>query len=118
MTRSVRVNATMDPSLLERVDHFAAQRYEDRSTAIRQLIDFALRELTKRDALESYRAGRLTLRELGRALALDGWAVHDLLSAEGVAVAQGDRRETKAALGALLSTFGDERPHGGPGPGH
>lgn len=107
----------MDQSLLERVDHFAAQRYEDRSTAIRQLVDFALRELTKREALESYRAGRLTLRELGRALALDGWAVHDLLAVEGVAVAQGDRQETKAALGALVSGLGGGRPQEAPGPG-
>ncbi len=113
MSRSVRVNATMDQSLLARVDQFAAQRYEDRSTAIRQLVDFALRELTKRDALEAYRAGRLTLRELGRVLALEGWAVHDLLAAEGVAVAQGDRRETEAAMSDLVASLSGARARGG-----
>ncbi|MGI9033385.1 MAG: UPF0175 family protein [Acidimicrobiales bacterium] len=106
MTRAVRVNVTMHESLLERVDRFAAGRYEDRSTAIRQLVDFALRELTKRDALEAYQSGRLTLRELGRALGLDGWAVHDLLAAEGVAVAQGDRQETAAALSQVVASLG------------
>ncbi|MDP8977786.1 MAG: hypothetical protein M3N17_04285 [Actinomycetota bacterium] len=98
MSRAVRVNATMDDELLRRVDAFAASRYEDRSTAMRQLVDFALRELHKRDAVDAYRAGRVTLREFARALGLDVWGAHDLLRAEGVAVAHGDRRETRAAL--------------------
>jgi hypothetical protein len=94
----VRVNATMDRSLVERVDAVAARRLEDRSTAIRRLVDFALREHDKRDALDAYQGGRLTLRELGRALGLDAWETHDLLVAEGVAVAQGSREETSQAL--------------------
>lgn len=98
MSRAVRVNATMDQELLRRIDAFAASRYEDRSTAMRQLVDFAVRELQKRDALEAYRTGRVALREFARALGLDTWGAHDLLRVEGVAVAQGDRRETRAAL--------------------
>jgi hypothetical protein len=103
MSRSMRINATMDAELLRRVDAFAAQRYEDRSTAVRQLLDFALRELHKRDALDAYRASRLTLREFARALGLDVWAAHDLLRSEGVAVAQGDRIETRDAFEAVLA---------------
>ncbi|MDQ3454558.1 MAG: ribbon-helix-helix protein, CopG family [Actinomycetota bacterium] len=91
MGQAVRVNATMDEDLLRRVDAFAAERYEDRSTALRQLVAFALRELHKRDALDAYSAGRVTLREFARALGLEIWAAHDLLRAEGVAVAQGER---------------------------
>lgn len=98
MSRSVRINTTMDSELLRRVDAFAERRYEDRSTALRQLVDFALRELATRDAVEAYRRGRVTLREFARALGLDTWSAHDLLRAEGVAVAQGDRAETRAAL--------------------
>jgi hypothetical protein len=93
----------MDAEILRRVDAFAAARYEDRSTAIRQLVDFALRELAKGEAVEAYSAGRLTLRELGGALGLDVWAVHDLLASEGVAVAQGRRDETRGDLEAVLS---------------
>jgi Arc/MetJ-type ribon-helix-helix transcriptional regulator len=103
MSRAVRVNATMDEELLRRVDAYAKDRFEDRSTAVRQLLDFALRELQKRDALTAYGAGRLTLRELGRALGLDTWATHDLLRAEGVDVARGDREETAEALDAILT---------------
>lgn len=99
---TVRVNATFDPGLLERVDAFAARHHEDRSAAIRQLIDFGLRELAKRDALTAYAAGRLTIREFAASLGLDTWAAHDLLASEGVDIAQGDRSETTADLAALL----------------
>jgi len=106
MSRSVRINATMDEELLKRLDAFAAQRYEDRSTAVRQLLDFALREMRKREALDSYKAGRLTLREFARALGLDVWAAHDLLRASGVAVAQGDRLETSASFEKVIAGAG------------
>ena len=48
----------MGEDLLRRVDAFAAERYEDRSTALRQLVAFALRELHKRDSMDAYAAGR------------------------------------------------------------
>lgn len=44
----------------------------------------------------------MTLREFARSLRLDAWAAQDLLSAHGVAVAQGGRGATAAALAALL----------------
>lgn len=47
MARTVRINATLDTDLLVRMDAFAASRLEDRSTAVRQLVDHALRELAK-----------------------------------------------------------------------
>lgn len=102
---TVRVNATIDEDLLRRVDAFAATRYEDRSTAIRQLLDFALRELSQREAIEAYQAGRVTLRELARTLGLDVWGAHDLLAAEGVPVAQGVRAESGADLHAMIESI-------------
>ena len=71
MSRALRVNGTMDEELLRRMDAYAEQQhYEDRSTALRQLVDFALRELQKRETLDAYRSGRVTLRDFGRALGL------------------------------------------------
>lgn len=102
MNSTMRINATMDSELVDRVDAFAASRYEDRSTAIRQLVAFALQELTKREALEAYRAGRVTLRELAASLGLDTWSTHDLLRAEGVPIAGGRREETATTLRELL----------------
>lgn len=103
MSRTVRINATMDEDLLARIDAFAAARLEDRSTAIRQLVDQALRDATKAKALQAFRGGRMTLREFASSLRLDPWAAQDLLAAEGVAVAQGGRGETAAALADLLA---------------
>lgn len=105
MKRAVRVNATVDPDLLSRVDAFAESRYEDRSTAIRQLLDFALRELSQREAIDSYRSGRVTIRELARALGLGAWEAHDLLESQGVPIAQGGRDESREGLDSLLSSL-------------
>jgi len=101
----MRVNTVLSADLLERVDAFARARHEDRSTAIRQLVDFALRELGTEDAIAAYRGGRLTLREFANALNVDVWAAHDLLAARGVAVAQGAATETAAALAAVTRTL-------------
>lgn len=105
MRRAVRVNTTLDDDLLERIDAFASQRREDRSTAIRQLVDIALRELSKGEALDAYRHGRITLREFASVLNLGIWAAHDLLLTEGVAIAQGSPTETSAAVHTLLRTI-------------
>lgn len=105
MSRTVRVNATLDDELLQRIDDFAASRHEDRSTAIRQLADIALREVVKQDALQAYRQGRVTLRDFAGILGLGAWAAHDLLAAEGVAIGQGHRDETACALDSLLSSI-------------
>ncbi|MBA3292938.1 MAG: hypothetical protein H0T40_04175, partial [Geodermatophilaceae bacterium] len=72
-------------------------------------VAFALRELHKRDSMDAYAAGRLTLREFARSLDLDVRAAHDLLRAEGVAVAQGERNETRSALNATLEDYNSAR---------
>lgn len=94
MGDAVRVNATMNEDLVRRIDAYADRHLEDRSTAIRQLTDYALRELALRDALEAYRQSRVSLREFARALGVDVWKAHDLLRANGVEVAQGERSES------------------------
>jgi predicted HTH domain antitoxin len=110
MSRAVRLNATMDEELLGRLDAYAKDHYEDRSTALRQLVDFALRKLRKRDAVEAYRSGRVTLRDFARALGLTVWAAHDLLRVDGVAVGQGDREETSASLDDVLARVAPRPP--------
>ena len=102
MADLVRVNATLDRALLDRVDAFAEHRLEDRSTAIRQLLDHALRDLITEESVAAYEGGRITLRELADVLRLSIWATHDLLASRGVAVAQGARAETAGALAAAI----------------
>jgi predicted DNA binding protein len=109
MTTTVRINASLDKDLLQRIDAFAQSRQEDRSTAIRQLVDLALTELAKNDALQAYRQGRVTLREFARMLGITNWAAHDLLASAGVAVGRGVRNETLDDMEALL----EQTPSGG-----
>lgn len=103
MTRTMRINATMDDELVARIDAYAERHLEDRSTALRQLADFALRELALRDALDAFRQGRLSVREFARALAIDTWSAHDLLRAHDVAVARADRSETTSDLDEVVA---------------
>lgn len=79
MTEVVRINATVDRALLDRVDRYAERHSEDRSTAIRQLLRAALRQLATDEAVTAYRQGRLTIRQLAAMLELDMWGAHDLL---------------------------------------
>ncbi len=104
MADLVRVNATLDRALLDRVDAFAQRRLEDRSTAIRQLLDHALRDLVTAESVAAYEAGRITLRELADVLRLPIWSTHDLLASRGVAVAQGAREESAEGLAAAVAT--------------
>lgn len=113
MNHTVRVNATMDAALVSRIDAYAQRHLEDRSTALRQLADFALREMALRDALAAYRDGRVSLREFARTLGVDTWHAHDLLRAHGVAVAQGGREESGADLAHVPAASADEAPRPG-----
>ena len=102
MSKVRRVNASLDEELLARVDGYASRHHEDRSTAIRQLLDIALRSLAEEDAIEAYESGRITLRELAALLNLSVWGAHDFLASKGVAVAQGQMAETETDVAALL----------------
>lgn len=103
MTETVRVNAAMSRELVERIDEYAHRHYEDRSTAIRQLVGYALRETALQEALAAYTAGRVTIREFARTLGLDVWQAHDLLASKGVAIAQGDAEETRAGIEEVVA---------------
>lgn len=111
----MRINATMDGDLLRRIDAYAADRFEDRSTALRQLADFALRELHLRGAVEAYEQGRVSLREFAATLGVDVWKAHDLLRAAGVAVAQGAREETRRGLDDMIADLREDPSPATPG---
>ena len=99
---NVRVNTVMESNLLQEVDAYARDRHEDRSTAIRQLVAFALRETRTRQAIDRIRGGQMTLREFADTLNLDLWQAHDLLSASGVPIAAGSLEETASDLAQVI----------------
>lgn len=87
----VRVNFTAPKELIERVDQFAHERLEDRSTAIRQLVQEGLKALMTDKVLEQFRRGGLTLREAAARLGVDLWEIQDLLRQRGISISGADR---------------------------
>lgn len=86
MSKKVRINATIDRQLLTRLDEYSLRYQEDRSTAVRQLLAFALREKNKNKALQAYKAGRLTIRQCAELLGVDYYEMNDLLSEANIPI--------------------------------
>ena len=86
MPKKVRINATIDRQLLRRLDEYSLRYQEDRSTAVRQLLAFALREKNKNKALQAYKKGRLTIRQCAELLGVDYYEMNDLLSEANIPI--------------------------------
>lgn len=71
MDKKIKISARFDPALLKRVDAYASNRYTDRSDAIQHLVSFALREINKKEAVQAYREGRMTIRQCADMLGVD-----------------------------------------------
>ena len=84
MEKVVRVNTTLYPELLKRIDFYAEQRLEDRSTAIRQLIAEGLKTELKAKAIESLKEKKLTVREAAELLDVEYWEMQQIMDEEGV----------------------------------
>jgi Arc/MetJ-type ribon-helix-helix transcriptional regulator len=81
-----RVNVTLGKDLLEKIDGYAKNKYEDRSTAMRQLMALGLQEGNKKDVTYAYKNKKITLREAAELLGTDYYGAQDILAGEGVAV--------------------------------
>jgi metal-responsive CopG/Arc/MetJ family transcriptional regulator len=82
----VRVNVTLRKDLLEKVDEYAKKKYEDRSTAMRQLVSLGLQEGNKKDVAYAYKNKTITLREAAELLGTEYYETQDILAEEGVPV--------------------------------
>lgn len=74
-----RVNTTMPQSLLRRVDLYSKLNYEDRATAIRQLVAEGLRVKLQQAVLEQFRKGKITIRQGAELLGVTYMEMDDLL---------------------------------------
>jgi hypothetical protein len=95
MEKVVRVNTTLYPSLLKRIDFYAKQRLEDRSTAIRQLVAEGLKKELKAKVLESLKEKKLTIREAAQLLNAEYWELQQMLEEEGIALIDITEQEIK-----------------------
>ncbi len=74
-----RVNTTMPESLLRQVDLYSQLNWEDRATAIRQLVAEGLRVKLQQTVLEQYRRGKITIRQGAEMLGIPYLDMDDLL---------------------------------------
>lgn len=86
MTETVRINATLNKELLEKVDFYAERNYENRSTAIRQLVAAGLKQKLQDHVVDKIRNHKLTIREGAELLGIDYWELQELLEARNVTV--------------------------------
>ena len=84
MEKAVRVNTTLYPELLKRIDFYAEQRLEDRSTAIRQLISEGLKTELKAKVIGFLKDKKLTVREAAELLNVEYWEMQQIMDEEGV----------------------------------
>ena len=84
MEKVERVNTTLYPKLLKRIDFYAKQRLEDRSTAIRQLITEGLKTELKTKVIASLNDKKLTVREAAELLDVEYWEMQQIIDEEGI----------------------------------
>jgi len=82
----VKIAVSLNRDLLEALERYAQEHLEDRSTALRQLLDFALKQKRLAKLAEQYRQGLLTMREVAEALGLSYRKAEALLGSLGVPV--------------------------------
>ena len=84
MEKVVRVNTTLYPDLLKRIDFYAKQRLEDRSTAIRQLVAEGLKTELKVKVIEFLKEKKITIREAAQLLNVEYWEMQQIMDEEGM----------------------------------
>lgn len=86
MKEMVRVNTTLYPRLLKRIDFYAEQKLEDRSTAIRQLITEGLKTELKAKVIQNLNEKKLTVREAAELLGVEYWEMQQIIDETGAAL--------------------------------
>ncbi|AEG14131.1 MULTISPECIES: UPF0175 family protein [Desulfofundulus] len=106
MEKRVRISTEFDPVLLKRLDAYASKRYLDRSSALQQLVSFALREIYKKEAVQAYREGRMTIRQCADMLGVDYFEMNEILKSENINVIPDPEQGLATLLPELEDSFG------------
>ncbi|MBC7342760.1 MAG: UPF0175 family protein [Clostridia bacterium] len=77
----------------------------DRSAAIQQLISIALREINKKEAVQAYREGRMTLRQCADMLGVDYFEFNEILDEQGTPIVHEPGWEAKTISGQIKHPF-------------
>jgi len=105
MEKRIRISTEFDPVLLKKLDAYASKRYLDRSSALQQLVSLALREVYKKEAVQAYREGRMTIRQCAEMLGVDYFEMDKILQSENVNIIPEPCQDTETLLNNLRKSF-------------
>ncbi len=108
MGKRIKINTEFDPVLLKKLDAYASKEYLDRSSALQQLVSVALREIYKKEAIQAYREGRMTIRQCAEMLGVDYFEMNDILQSEKANVISEPFHDTDKLLKDLHESFGSK----------
>ncbi len=95
MTETVRINATLNKELLEKIDFYAEEKMENRSTAIRQLISEGLKQKLLDKVIEKIREHKMTIRQGAELLDIEYWELQEILKEKNTAIIDSTEKEIK-----------------------
>jgi len=107
MEKKIKISAAFEPAILKQVDAYASNKYTDRSSAIQQLVSYALSEIKKKEAVQAYREGRMTIRQCADMLGVDYFEMNEILNMENVPIINGSDIDTETMLSNLKKSFSD-----------
>jgi predicted HTH domain antitoxin len=96
-----RVNTTMPESLLRKIDFYSELNFEDRATAIRQLIAEGLRVRLEKTVLERYRERSVTLRQAAEMLGITYPEMDELLNRNRIPLVEEPRAAYRRSVRPL-----------------
>lgn len=109
MEKRIRINTEFDQVLLKKLDEYASKRYLDRSSALQQLVSLALREIYKKEAVQAYREGRMTIRQCAEMLGVDYFEMNEILQSENVRIIPEPCQNTEILLNNLQESFDEKQ---------
>jgi len=105
MEKRIKINTEFDPVLLKKLDAYASKRYLDRSSALQQLVSLALREIYKKEAIQAYHEGRMTIRQCAEMLGIDYFEMNEILQSENVNIIPELHQNTDTMLNNVKESF-------------
>lgn len=98
-----RVSLTLPKKLLEEAEKMAAQKFEDRSTAIRELLAIGIASYKENEAVKNYAEGKLSLGKAAELAGVSTWRFVDLLREKKVPLRY-DLDKLREEIKALVAT--------------
>ena len=97
------VGARLEPEIVKMIDQTAKEGKIDRSTALKELVQYGRQKLLEKKAIESYREGKISVDKAAEMLSITVSETMKLLSNAGIR-SEETLEEYKEGLKLLLKT--------------